>query len=198
MKAIVAKQRRIQNILTAKHIAEKKAIARQTVQALKEHQKKATLADRLDDALAIREAIKKLEQGPGGTPDKAESEIPVIAGSFKGHRYLGVHINKIDWDQARQLCEKMGGHLATANTPQEFAFINALVGPNNLWSGGAYMRGKWRWIDGTAIDARLWHRIGPIKTAGANFVYFAGGAGTVANEASSHKNIPGFVCEWDR
>ena len=83
-------------------------------------------------------------------------EWPVSSGG-NGHRYQNF-AGPATWDQANAAAEAAGGHLATATSPAENAFIAGLVPPGTeSWIGGILQpSGGWMWVTGEAFAYTNW------------------------------------------
>lgn len=127
-----------------------------------------------------------------------------------GHYYkVVVPDSLVTWQEAARAAEKMGGRLATIESPAENDFVYTLMenrkeawtrhGPYRLgpWIGG-YYDGRWKWADGGAMDGFAnWVEGHPVvkdqaKTYGVNF--FEGPA-WISNEAGYR--LSSFVLEID-
>ncbi len=136
-----------------------------------------------------------------------------------GHWYrLEVRTSSLDWNQARNHSESLGGHLATITSSAEDAFVRAVasqsiafdyfVGP---WLGGFqdseakdYVEpaGGWRWVTGEPWFAG-WYAGEPNDGGtGEDFLHFAGTAPSFPdlnwNDFGPHYRIQprSFVVEW--
>ena len=92
-----------------------------------------------------------------GEPDGTGANPAVLADAteFNGHHYQ-VFDEPMRWDQARDLCESNGGHLATIADVSEQSFIEDLIRSSgekryHYWLGGTAEDGSWKWIDGELI-----------------------------------------------
>ena len=87
---------------------------------------------------------------------------------FNGHRYRLVKSNngKIEWEEAKKLCENEGGHLVTITSKEEQEFIGRLCGyKDNVMIGlhgnlkkdglGQYSY-EYYWITGENFDYSFW------------------------------------------
>jgi len=92
--------------------------------------------------------------------------VPVKTVERDGHIYA-LFDEEMSWDFAKQLCEEMGGHLATVTSDKENALITELIGYGDrdaYWLGannvvaGSYktMGGPFQWITGEAFEYTNW------------------------------------------
>jgi hypothetical protein len=88
-----------------------------------------------------------------------------MAGNLTCYR-LPLH-RKLDWFQADEVCERIGGHLAILDTEEENSFVSQLLnetrsnenlGLENIWIGGfsAGQAGTWHWVNGKAVRYTNW------------------------------------------
>lgn len=132
---------------------------------------------------------------------KNESKLSVLVAcgkKYKGHTYLAISSNGIQhgWKTAKDICEKMGGHLAYIETADELAFLNKSYGAMPLWIGGTdeHKRGDWRWLNGEPMDKFLLGKINVTKN-NLNYMFYANHK--VGNSPEKNRGINGFICEWD-
>lgn len=196
-------------LLAGKQAIELREVRNRTAKALETLQKKATLANRLDDALAIREAIKNLSKPQPATPrPKAVSmRIPKNAVAFGGHHYFVVR-SKDSWHEAQAKCLAVGGHLVSIGSKEEQQLMQRILpkGDVHFWTGGTDegTEGKWRWTDGTKWEYEQWTAtIQPDGQLGYGDYVIIAGAGHwndfhASGLWSRRQFVHGFVCEWDR
>ena len=81
------------------------------------------------------------------------------ATEFKGHRYLFIP-QCLTWDQARAVCEKMGGHLITITSSEENAFLASMF-PHGSWFWiGVKTTGKGpEWVTGEPMEYRAFFNV---------------------------------------
>jgi serine/threonine protein kinase len=130
--------------------------------------------------------------------------------TFNGHWYKFFH-TKESWNDAKQKCELLGGHLVYVETPAEHDFVRAYIareaqgeGDFNTWLGASdeSQDGKFAWTDGTPVTFTDWMAAKPSKANGTteHIAYWAGG--TVTPKIKWHDASPReagyFVCEWDQ
>ena len=117
------------------------------------------------------------------------AQVPVqcpVASGGNGHWYAGMQLpGSVTptnwWDEARNRCEAIGGHLATPTSSAENAFIIANAVPQltpvpgfgrGPMLGGRKEDGAWRWITGEPWVYTGW--CGPEPTGdGTNLQYWA-------------------------
>lgn len=125
----------------------------------------------------------------------------VLDGSieYNDHCYK-VFQQAMTWENAKEFCESMGGHLATAETPDENEFIKDLFinnySENSCWIGASRdKRGIWKWVSGKMIgDYYDW-------AGGSEGSYYymrlmRKYSGQWGTDTRSDKYV--FMCEWDR
>ena len=138
------------------------------------------------------------------TRKKDGKKLRELALRFEGHRYLAVPM-KVTWQDAGDIAESYGGHLATISSDREFAFIQddavrdgaILDLRHTYWVGLRRMPGgRTQWVTGEDAPTRPYiashwrNRIDP----GLFFIY-GGMRGLVGNWP---KGAPrGIMIEWD-
>ena len=136
-------------------------------------------------------------QGVSGT-------VTSTATKYNGAFYFGGNMYKIfeypiDYQTAKALCEQLGGHLATVNTPEEdaalFNYLNGL-GKRSCILGGSDVdeEGVWRWIDGDPLPDSYWDAGEPNdgNGSGQDHLHYAANGKW---DDIAWSNI--FLCEWD-
>ena len=126
----------------------------------------------------------------------------------EGAEQFGANLYKVfrksyTWNDARALCEEMGGHLATITSAEEQAFIESLSSEHiGLWIGGYRDDAhNWYWVTGEAWGYTNWGEGEPNNMYSEN-----GGAGEQCaaiwpqrwNDLSwDSEEQEGFICEWE-
>lgn len=104
---------------------------------------------------------------------------------------------ELNWKDAQAFCESMGGHLATAENPDENAVIQQVIdaGGKDVYFIGGYRddRGIWRWITSGIITDQNW-RSGEPRDKSYMIMYKKNDAHW--STVYDHEKCP-FVCEWD-
>lgn len=138
------------------------------------------------------------------------AQIPDEAVLFQGHRYMRYEL-AMTWNDARDYCEQLGGHLATITSEEEQNTVGALVclgGKNAYWLGANRLSGAWEWITGEPMAYTHWH-VGQPDGSGDYMDMFSaqtpdwdsgfwddtGAAGDTTGGFTSE--VIGFVCEWE-
>ena len=114
----------------------------------------------LDEAVALREAIKAFEGAEAsGLAAKAEvaskkkirKRIPKEAVSFGGHKYF-YHDQPATYRVALGIAESAGGHLVRIDSLKEFEFIMRMTGGAGMIDGTSEVGdGKWRFANGEEL-----------------------------------------------
>ena len=78
---------------------------------------------------------------------------------FGGHKYMVFNKSK-NWNDAKNYCEKLGGHLVTIDSADEQIFVQRIIkGQSNLnyWIG-LYKNGsgQWEWVDKSMFSYSNW------------------------------------------
>ncbi len=130
---------------------------------------------------------------------------------FNGHTY-SIFDEVMYWEDAKDFCEKMGGHLVTITSPEEQDYVQSMVIDYNkpCWIG-AYRLGtdtKWSWVTNERFEYTNWDEDEPtLYHKGEIEIY----VGIYANDydtsysttgkwndfRKSTTTVQGFVCEWD-
>ena len=79
-------------------------------------------------------------------------------------------IKKVSWQEAEELCQQKGGHLASIASNEEQEELVNLVGNRFFWLGGsdAQKEGQWTWNDGTPWKMDYWNQSEPNGRGGEN------------------------------
>ncbi|MBR7071938.1 MAG: hypothetical protein IKI29_07265 [Clostridia bacterium] len=132
--------------------------------------------------------------------------IPQDAVEFQGH-YYKYFADKMEWSDAENYCEDLGGHLVTISNEAENLFVNSLNEENKFWTE-ATMAEKGVWIGAAEVQEGVWQWV-----TGKPFEYSNFYPGEPNNEwnvedclemypdgswndLSSNWILP-FICEWD-
>ena len=138
-----------------------------------------------------------------------------IKSSFKGHTYAIYDITGKSWDDASDMCEKLGGHLVTITTSEEQGFINSQLlkncKNNTYWIGSKYVKNEWIWVTGEEFHFANWAKSEPSSLYDEHYVHIYGkirdsiSIGEWNNTFISNEHTGtfydnlycGFICEWD-
>jgi len=181
----------------------------QYVRRLKQLIVELTRADKIREAVAVKDEIRKVEfmkadimstmpSGSDGARDDSEAtQHPADARHFGGHWYKAV-FEKVSWKQAKQRCEEMGGYLACIENAFENRFVAKLAAGRTVHVGGTDegTTGKWRWINGGRMRYTNWAPGMPNGVGHQHYLWIRPGG----KWDDVHDPYPGdgFVCEWDR
>uniref|UniRef100_A0A8C2SQ91 C-type lectin domain-containing protein n=1 Tax=Coturnix japonica TaxID=93934 RepID=A0A8C2SQ91_COTJA len=76
---------------------------------------------------------------------------------FEGSCY-SFSVEKMNWEDAKEVCEDQGAHLVIVNSDQEQGFLkNNINGSNTYWLGltDEETEGSWMWINGDTVSVRF-------------------------------------------
>lgn len=117
------------------------------------------------------------------------------------HHYQIFH-ETLSWQEAKQKCEAMGGHLAVITSAEEQQVIENLnVQQENLWIGASRDEsGAWAWVTGEPWSYTNWNEgepnnssnVAPNETCAA---VWPKGWNDLANDNLYEQS--GYICEWD-
>lgn len=143
--------------------------------------------------------------------EKASNKKETKQYVYNNHRYQVFDIS-MSWNEAKEYCESLGGHLATIATEEEQEYISQEIYGGNkdfYWLGGTdeFEEGVWNWITGEQWEYANWCDGSPDNYNTENYL------GMINNETewgSGHatknhwndfsdkdSNLMGFICEWD-
>jgi len=156
--------------------------------------------------LQSSESSKKVESEIVSKPESEikkpiKPEIPQDAVIFNGHSYK-VFKNGMNWSQAKEYCESLGGHLATVTSKGENDFLNTYI--RSSGHKGAYfgltdeaVEGAWAWVTGEPVTYFNWALDEPNNQFGReHYVIFSIYETTGVWNDIPHEVWP-FICEWD-
>ena len=160
------------------------------VKALKLLQTEATKSGDLDGATEIKSRITAAET-TGGARAKPKDTV-----KFGGHEYAIINENA-PWHVARSLCEQMGGHLATMETPAEWDGVAEMCRKSGVtaWVGATdeVAEGKWLWLTGRPVESEF--RAENAYDSEHCMVFWAP-SGAFDDNGAGARHV--FVCEWDK
>lgn len=117
---------------------------------------------------------------------------------FNGNKYA-YFSNNIQWEEAKELCESIGGHLVYINSPEEQDFIHGIIRTNYTAMGGwdEPHEGIWTWLDESEMTYTNWSSGEPNNGWGRGdqdhlFIYSSG----KWDDGFYGVTAP-FICEWD-
>ena len=169
-----------------------------------------------ENTSTVTYSIMEIEADNKQSPEASTiTTIPKDAITFDGHSYK-VFTDGMNWHEAKDYCDAVGGHLATITTAAEQDFIESLIldaGKNFYWIGGYHENNEtWQWITGEQWDYTNWSP-GEPNNEGRNesALTFIGRTydSTIVfgrwNDLKSDcdpngfylKSEAGFICEWD-
>jgi hypothetical protein len=134
---------------------------------------------------------------------KSRPRRPRDAISLGGHWYK-LFVGRVTWDDAKQHCEKMGGHLACLETEAEAKAVGRLfarTSGKNLGyiclGGFRDKQGKWQWVNGQPMTYRYFGKGEPNGGTGPEDRLVTWSTGRWNDINGDHEKIRGFVCEWE-
>jgi thiol-disulfide isomerase/thioredoxin len=115
-----------------------------------------------------------------------------------GHDYQRINVS-MPWHAAKEYCEQLGGHLATATSAEENEFIYRHFGNDRVcWLGATDEadEGVWRWITGERWDYNNWFRAEPSNSLGREHYLVLGSttASIISNGTPYHYR---FGAKWN-
>lgn len=122
---------------------------------------------------------------------------------YNGHAYRVYDIDSIRWwKDARDYCEKVGGHLATIGDAQEDAALYEILKDAGYRGGffGLFREDRgaaWQWVDGTPFSYTNWasgEPSGGNENYGMYYWKFSSGKW---NNGTGDVYSCSFLCEWD-
>ena len=184
--ADVAYQAAVQKADNARYYALQKANA-DRVKLLKTALADATKSGDFDAATELKLRLTAAESA--GFRTKPKNTL-----KFGNHEYALID-TKASWHVAKRICEEMGGHLATLETPAEQQGVLELCKPVTypVWIGATdeLEEDKWLWVTGKPVEMNFRHD----NAYGAeHYLCYWPPSGNWDDNGSARNS---FVCEWD-
>ena len=113
-----------------------------------------------------------------------------------GHRYMEFKM-KTDWDSAKELCERLGGHLVAFTDDKEMEFLHDKLNINEnrlYWIGAFYNKDykRWEWVTSEKIRMNSWAWANPMLSQSYAVIDFK-----KLKWYSKWDDLYYFICEWD-
>ncbi|MBE6752886.1 MAG: hypothetical protein E7559_00785 [Ruminococcaceae bacterium] len=136
---------------------------------------------------------------------------PVLIEEFNGHTYAVFHELSL-WEDAKEICEQMGGHLATITSEEEQTYFEEILPTEHGWywlgASDTENEGEWKWVTEEEFEYENWGSGCPDNTYGTeNFLVILSEKAWfnstshprgVWNDRRSFTDEPlPFICEWD-
>lgn len=143
----------------------------------------------------------------------------ILLTPLKTHAYLSDNIQQFDdhcykifdygmaWDDAKNFCENIGGHLATITSHREQIFINKMIlnygAKNYYWLGASKDNFEnWHWLTGEYFYYTNWNVGEPNNEGGDEKYLMIYKSNLMWNDvnykAEYYGNYNfGFICEWE-
>lgn len=128
---------------------------------------------------------------------------------YSGHTYQVLDVS-MNWNEANNYCESLGGHLVTITNEEEQTFIFELIilgNKSTYWIGitDVETEGVWKWITGEKYQYTNWNRGepnngGPGPEDWGEMIASTGkwNDGELNGDQGIHSlDNHGFICEWD-
>ena len=141
-----------------------------------------------------------------GTQTESEgvTEVGVDVLDYDGHSYA-CFFGCSTWEEARDQCESMGGHLAVITSKEEdealFAFTR-YCGYDNVYIGYSDIEeeGNWQWVNGETSDYSNWNESEPNGfTPNENYAVYGDNGAWYDGEFTPRieNGLISIICEWD-
>lgn len=124
-------------------------------------------------------------------------------GIFAGHTYK-LFDEKLLWEEAKEYCEKMGGHLATITSEDENNYLAGLIPEDMGYIIGMHrdITGYKKWVTGEEVIYSNWADGQPDNRYGkqvnlilCNKPYWYTKSENCWDDSDDY--VHGFICEWD-
>ena len=140
----------------------------------------------------------------GETASETAISVGVDVLDYDGHSF-GCFFGCSTWEEARDQCEGMGGHLAVITSQEEdealFAFTR-YCGYDNVYIGYSDIEeeGNWQWVTGETSDYSNWNEGEPNGfTPNENYAVYGDNGAWYDGEFTPRieNGLISFICEWD-
>ena len=146
--------------------------------------------------------------------DSFHESIPSDATLYNGHYYYVYNASSsFSWNEARETCIGMNGHLVTINSYNEQEFLIDLVkssSKKNMWIGAYLDKDSFKWVTGVEFSFTNWDSDEPnnvFNMQNAAMMYTQNSehpSGTWNDENENGRDWDGYylsdfgyICEWD-
>ena len=130
-----------------------------------------------------------------------DTEIALPQTIFNGHTYQ-LFTTQLKWQEAKEFCERIGGHLVTIGSDAEQQMIETIISSfpsqGSVYIGLAKEDGVWSWVDDTEYSYTHWALNQPDGSGSVVQIYNDSSSihpNTFWDDVSSTKRA--FICEWD-
>ncbi|WP_392886520.1 lectin-like protein [Eubacterium limosum] len=123
----------------------------------------------------------------------------VFTEMLNSHTYT-VYTERLSWNEAKEKCEKRGGHLVTVNTPEEQQLVEKITSNygSNYWLGGKLDETNvWRWVTGEVIQPQYWAPEQPDHGQGEPYLGTCTDKGLWNDYGNVSDNIDGYILELE-
>lgn len=128
----------------------------------------------------------------------AAIQIPEGAMQYNGNSYY-VYDDASSWDDAKEKCERRGGHLATFTTAAENKVVYQYMVSKGYGSAffGLYETetGKWKWVTGEKVSYTNWHEGEPNSIYEHYGCFYDVFGDETWNDGT--ENGTTYICEWE-
>ena len=118
---------------------------------------------------------------------------------YNGHAY-NIFNYDMKWDEAKNYCEKLGGHMAIISTIEEnkalFSYVTLQKSYKSVFGAtDSEQEGLWKWVSGDTMTYSNWGEGEPNNTNGVeDYVHFLSTFDGKWNDTIWQNS---FICEWD-
>ena len=125
--------------------------------------------------------------------------VPVTVYKYTAAGAYRIVSGSYTWEEARDACIAMGGHLATITSAGEQAYVQQLnSGDRKLWIGGYRDDSfNWYWVTGETWSYTNWGEGQPDNEGGRGEKYAAVWPRYWNDLVMASTEQDGFICEWD-
>lgn len=135
------------------------------------------------------------------TSATAQKQMPNDTIEWNNH-YYKYYSNDLNWYEAKQYCEELGGHLVSITSKEENNFIfkriikkvnkNVMIGLSD-----AHEEGTWEWVTGEPFNYSNWSSGEPNNEFNEDYVLMNSDNGKW-NDGHLERENWNFICEWDK
>ncbi|MBQ3571949.1 MAG: InlB B-repeat-containing protein [Clostridia bacterium] len=131
---------------------------------------------------------------PNDGNENKEEPVAKDVREYNGHVYQAFE-GHYTWEEAREYCASLGGHLATVTSAEEQAVLEEFYG--DYWLGGTDVEeeGVWKWITGEEWNYTNWLEGEPNNSGEEHYLVIWPNTWNDLCLDSSEQY--GFICEWE-